>query len=157
LYTPAQPKQSKGLLISTIALAVVLAIGLAVWFLTVSNLKSANKVLREDKAGLTSILAEARADLEASDAANEDLQGDLGQAREEADVCREAASLLAKGATGYARLYNRILGLANRFFSVYDTTLYIALNHDEVSNSRLNAAWRALDDCRSTGSGASLL
>ena len=96
--------------------------------------------------------------LTASKDANAVLEQDLNAAEEDltaaeaqAASCERAANLLAKGQTGYVRLYNRVLDLANTFRAVFDTTLYVALNKDEVSNAQINAAWDALDECTTSG------
>jgi hypothetical protein len=140
-----------GLIVSTAVLGALLAGAMIFALIQTASLSST----RDDMAAA---IAKGDKALAASENANAVLEKDLNAAEEDltaaeaqAVSCERAANLLAKGQTGYVRLYNRVLDLANTWRYVFDTTLYVALNKDEVRNAQITAAWNALDKCTTTG------
>jgi hypothetical protein len=150
-FPGARPKRPVGLIVSTAGLGVLLA-GAVIFAITQTASLSST---RDDMAAAIAKGDKALAESEDAIAVlEEDLtatEEDLTAAEAQAVSCARAANLLAKGQTGYVRLYNRVLDLANTWRYVFDTTLYVALNKDEVRNAQINAAWNALDKCTISG------
>jgi hypothetical protein len=150
-FREARPKRPVGLILSTAVLGALLAGAVIFATIQTASLSStrddmAAATAKGDKALVAS--EDANAVLEADQTA---AKADLTAAQAQAVRCERAANLLAKGQTGYVGLYNRILDLANTWRFVFDTTLYVALDKDEVRNAQINAAWDALDRCTTSG------
>lgn len=146
---PVAPRgRSRGLLISTIALAVAMLLGLTIGAFVVTGLQG-------DLDSTQQTLATTKANLGEAQDTIADTEAQLEDANAQATACAKAADILAKGANGYAALWNEVDDAADRWNFVFDFYLRGIMRRTNVSNATLNAGWDAHDACQS-GSNSSI-
>ena len=143
-YVPPRPPRPTGLIVSTTVLALALAVAVVVAGVQTASLGST----REDA---TAAKVESDKALTAAEGEVADLEDDLSATRAKAASCANAADLLARGANGYADLWNGLDDAADEFRFIFDFYLRSIMRRTNVSNATLNAGWDALDDCEAGG------
>jgi hypothetical protein len=143
-FPEARPRRPVGLIVWTAVLGALLAGAVIFAIIQTASLSST----RDDMAAAVAKGDEA---LAASQDENAGLQEDLDVASSQAVACEKAANLLAKGANGYAALWNEINDAADRWRFVFDFYLRGAMRRTNVPNATLSAGWDALDKCTTSG------
>lgn len=146
-YVPPRPPRPTALIVATAALAVAF-IAVAIF----AGVQTAELgVERDDNLALTTELQDGVKALTAAEGTNAELEEDLAAARSKATSCAEAADLLARGANGYADLWNGLDDAADEFRFIFDFYLRSIMRRTNVPNAVLGAGWDALDECEAGG------
>jgi hypothetical protein len=146
-YAPPARKPT-GFIVTIVVLAVALVGAIVFGGIQMSSVSTA-----ED--ARATALANGREAKAAADEEIASLSDDLSAAEGQAAACSKAAELLAKGANGYANLWNEVDDAADRWQYVFDFYLRSIMRRTNVPNATLKAGWDALDNC-DTGSSTGI-